>query len=58
MYSKGQFKNHVDNREWVGGLKFAIFVHVQYIKNVHGGRLLVKKEQDCVNMVFECPLTI
>ena len=26
------FKNHVDNRRWVGGLKFVIFVQVQYIK--------------------------
>ena len=26
--TKGPFKNHVDNRGWVGGLKFAIFVHV------------------------------
>ena len=26
--SKGSFNNHVDKREWVVGLKFAIFVHV------------------------------
>ena len=25
---KGSFKNHVDNGRWVGGLKFAFFVHV------------------------------
>ena len=25
---RGSFKNHVDNRGWVGGLKFVIFVHV------------------------------
>ena len=24
---KGSFKNHMDNRGWVGGLRFAIFVH-------------------------------
>ena len=24
----GSFKKQVDNRGWVGGLKFAIFVHV------------------------------
>ena len=24
----GSFNNHVDNKGWVGGLKFAIFVHV------------------------------
>ena len=27
-YIGGSFKNHVDNSRWVGGLKFAIFVHV------------------------------
>ena len=26
--AKGAFNNHVDKRGWVGGLKFAIFVHV------------------------------
>ena len=25
---RGAFKNHVDKRGWVGGLKFSIFVHV------------------------------
>ena len=33
----GPFNNHVDKKGWVGGLKFAISVHVYYIKNVHGG---------------------
>ena len=51
--SRGPFKNHVDNRGWVGGLKFANFVHVQYIKNVHEGRWVVKKEQNYVHVVFE-----
>ena len=50
---KRSFKNHVDNRGWVGGLKFAIFVHVYYIKNVHGGRWVVKKEQNYVHVVIE-----
>ena len=25
----------MDNRRWVGGLKFAVFVHVKYIKSGH-----------------------
>ena len=29
---KGTFNNHMDKTKWVGGLKFAIFVHVWYIK--------------------------
>ena len=49
----GPFKNHVDNRGWVGGLKFAIFVHVQYIKNVHEGKWVVQNEQNYVHVVFE-----
>ena len=54
----GPFKNHVENRRWVGGQKFAIFVHVQYIKNVHEGRWVVKKEQNYVHVVFEWPLSL
>ena len=50
---KGPFRNHVDNRGWVGGQKFAFFVHVQYIKNVHEGRWVVKKEQNYVHVVCE-----
>ena len=53
---KGLFNNHVDKMGWVGGLRFAIFVHVYYIKSVHGGRWVVKKEQNYVHVVFECPL--
>ena len=49
----GPLKNHVDNRVWVGGLKFAIFVHVHYMKNVHEDRWVVKKEQNYVHMVCE-----
>ena len=52
-WSKGSFKNHVDNRGWVGGLKFLIFVHVYYIKNVHGGRWVVKNDQNYVYVVIE-----
>ena len=33
----GAFNNHVDKKGWVGGLEFAIFVHVYYIKNVNEG---------------------
>ena len=35
----GEFSNQVDKRGWSGGLKFAIFVHVNYMKNVHKGYL-------------------
>ena len=52
-FSLGSFKNHVDNRGWGGGLKFSIFVHVQYIKNVYKGRWVVKKEQNFVHVVFK-----
>ena len=31
---QGAFNNHKDNEGWVGGLKAAIFVHVQYVKYV------------------------
>ena len=43
--NKRPFKNYVDNSKWVGGLKFAIFINVHYIKNVHGGRWVVKKSK-------------
>ena len=52
-FNLGSFKNHVDNSRWVGGLKFVIFVHVKYIKNVHGGRWVVKKGQNYVHVVCE-----
>ena len=52
----GAFNNRVEKRGWVGGLKFAIFVHFQYIKSVHKGRWVVNKEQNHVHMVFEWPL--
>ena len=42
---RGPFINHVDNIRWVGGLKFAIFVHVWYIKIVHEGRWVVIKSK-------------
>ena len=50
---KGAFINNVDKRGWVGGLKFAIFVYVWYIRNVHEGSWVVKKEQNDVHVVFE-----
>ena len=34
---EGAFNNYLDNKGWVGGLKFAIFVRVYHIKNVHEG---------------------
>ena len=48
----------MDKKGWVGGLKFAIFVHVYYIKDVHGGRWVVKKQHNYVHVVIECPLNI
>ena len=27
-YEKGAFNNYVDKKEWVGGLKFGILVHI------------------------------
>ena len=36
----------VNKKGWVGGLKFANFVHIHYIKNVHVGWWVVKKEQN------------
>ena len=40
----------MDKREWVGGLKFAIFVHVSYIKSVHGGRWVVSQMSTFVHV--------
>ena len=53
MDFKGSFNNHVDKKGWVGGPKLTIFVHVWYMENVHGGRWVVKKEQNYVHVVFE-----
>ena len=51
---EGSFKNHLGISRWVGGLKFANFVHIYYIKSVHGGRwVVVKNEQNNVHVVFE-----
>ena len=50
---KGSFNNHVDKKGWVGGQKFAIFVHIHYIESVHKGRWVVKKEQNYVHVVYE-----
>ena len=46
--SKGSFNNHVDKKGWVGGLNFVISVHIYYLKYIHGGRWVVKKEQNYV----------
>ena len=35
-----------------------VFVHAQGIKTVHAGGRGVKKWQDSVHVVVECPLTI
>ena len=37
IHVKGAFNNLWDKKGWIGGLKFASFVHVYLIKNVHGG---------------------
>ena len=37
QHSRGAINNHVGKKGWVGGLKFAIFVHFYCIKNVHEG---------------------
>ena len=46
----------MDNRGWVGVQKFVIFVHVYYLKNVYGGRWVVKNDQNYVHVVIEWPL--
>ena len=50
------FNNHMDKKEWVGILKFAIFVQVLHIKNVHSGKRMFKKELNYVQVDIECPL--
>ena len=50
---QGSFNNHVDKK----GSKICHFSPRLVCKNVVGGRLLVKKVQNYVQMVFECPLT-
>ena len=42
FFFRGTFNNHVDKKGWVGSLKIALFVQVWYIKNVYGGRWVVK----------------
>ena len=43
-----------------GGQKMSVFVHTQGIKTVHvgGGRGGVKKWQNSVHVVVECPLLV
>ena len=43
IHSFGALSNDVDKKGWVDGLKYALFGHLQYIKNVHGGSWVVKK---------------
>ena len=45
----------MDKKGWVGGLKFAIFVHIYHIMSTRG-RWVVKKDQNYVHVVIECPL--
>ena len=37
-------------------MKFAIFLHVYYIENVHEDRWVVKKEKNCVEVVIDSSL--
>ena len=40
------------------GQKISVFVHAQGIKTVHAGGGGVKKLQNSVHVVVECPLTV
>ena len=54
----GSFNNYVDKMRGVGGSqKMSVFVHAQGIKTVHAGGRGVKKWQNSVHGVVECPLT-
>ena len=50
---KGSFKNYVDKIRWVGGQIMPILVHVQCKKCPRGGRQVVKKGQNYVQVVIE-----
>ena len=41
-----------------GGQKMSVFVHAQGIKTVHAGEGGVKKRQNSVHVVVECPLIV
>ena len=56
MLGKGPFNNYADKMRGGGGQKMSVFVHAQGIKTVHAGGG-VKKWQNSVHVVVECPLT-
>ena len=47
--------NYVD-KIWGEMVKMSVFVHAQGIKTVHAGEGGVKKWQNSVHVVVECPL--
>ena len=55
-YPKGSFNNYVDKMMAGGGQKMSFFVHAYDIKNVHSGVGGIKKWQNSVHVVVECPL--
>ena len=55
--AKGAFNNYVDKMRGGGGQKISVFVHAQGIKTVHAGGEGVKKWQNSVHVVVECPLS-
>ena len=58
MFYKGPFNNYVGKIRGRGGQKMSVFVLAQGIKTVHaGGGGGVKKWQNSVHIVVECPLT-
>ena len=54
--AKGAFNNYVDKMREGGGQKMSVFVHAQGIKTVHARGVGVKKWQNSVHVVVECPL--
>ena len=46
----------MDKMRGGGGQKMSVFVHAQVIKTVHAGEGGVKKRQNSVHVVVECPL--
>ena len=53
---KGPFNNYVDKMRGGVGQKRSVFVHAQSIKTVHTEGGGVKKWQNSVHVVVECPL--
>ena len=52
----GPFKNYLEKMRGEGVKKCLFFVHAQGIKTVHAGGRGVKKWQNSVHVVVECPL--